>query len=198
MVALTNIQQVSNSSSFYRETQDDYLPNATYGNHYSFFYSGGVMNNITYEGQTPASIFAKTLDQAHINIISFQQFIQKQITYLEDANFLSERSLLSVMLAKTLLKEFCDLFIHFFAPHYQAPKIIFNVEKSEVTFELTLSPQTKIFIAIVEGNATLTYRQGKDLKKRTVNNDTLLENLADLFAQYGTQHDLVQDSSVFR
>lgn len=198
MIALTNIQQVNNSSSFYRETQDDYLPNPTYGNHYSFFHSGGVMNNITYEGQTPASIFAKTLDQAHINIISFQQFIQKQITYLEEASALSESSLPTILIAKVLLKEFCDLFIHFFAPHYQAPKIIFNIEKSEITFELTLSPQTKIFIAIIEENIALSYRHQKELRKQTVAHDNLLESVADLFAQYGTQHDLAQNGSTFR
>jgi len=197
MIILNNIPQISNSSSFYRETQNDYLPNAIHGNHYSFFHSGGVMNNIAYEAHSPVSIFAKTLDQAYINIISFQQFIQKQIIYLQDANSLSGNSL-PIATAKTLLKEFCDLFVHFFAPHYQAPKIIFHIEKNEITFELTLSPQTKVFIAIIEENVTLTYRHGKDLKKIPVNNLNLLENLSDLFSQYGTQYDLAQNSSAFR
>ncbi|TAH21665.1 MAG: hypothetical protein EAZ08_02890 [Cytophagales bacterium] len=197
MITQNNIPQVSNSSSFYRETQNDYLPNPVYGNHYSFFHSGGIMNNIAYEAHSPVSVFAKTLDQAYINIISFQQFIQKQIIYLETANSLSGRSP-SVATAKTLLKEFCDLFIHFFAPHYQAPKIIFHIEKDEITFELTLSPQTKVFIAIVEENITLAYRYGKELKKIAVSPLNVLENLSDLFSQYGTQHDLAQNSSAFR
>ncbi len=189
---LANITQVSSSSSFYRETHSNYLPNG--GNHFSFFHSGGAMNNIAYEGQSSVSMFAKNLDLSQINMISFQQFIQKQLVTVD----LSGKTP-SEDHAKTFLKQFSDLFAYFFAPHYQSPKLIIsaNADSNEIGIEMTLSPHTKIFITFAEKQVLLTYRHEKELKKREINPESLLENLADLFAQYGTKHDFARSGSVF-
>lgn len=159
------------------------------------------MNNIGYEGQSPVSIFAPPIDKTYLSIISFQQFIQKQLVYLAEVkNNLPKDSLYLNMIgvAKDLLKDLSDLFTQFFAAHYQAPKIVTNVETNEITFEITLSPLTKIFINVIENDILLTYRHEKELKRKTVNIENILENFADLFVQYGTKHDLAQGSSIFK
>jgi hypothetical protein len=204
-MSLVNIQQVSNLSSFYRETQNSYLPSIAYGNHFSFFHSGGAINNIAYEEQYPASIFAKTLEQKYINIVSFQQFIQKQLVYLEQCSKSFYASSVSIGTGKLFLKQFFDLFAQFFALHYQAPKLVVHIDLIEETnilkelgFEFTLSPQNKIFVGFTEDTYSLSYRNGQYLKKVEINSENLLENFADIFAQYGTQHDLTVRSSVFK
>jgi hypothetical protein len=192
---LANITQVSTSSSFYRETNNNYLPNN--GNQFNFSQSGGAINNIAYEGQSSVSMFAKNLDLSQINMISFQQFIQKQLVVVD-----SSGKTHTEYAVKTFLKQFSDLFVYFFAPHYQAPKLIISTSRlengvSEIAIEMTLSPQTKIFITFADKQVFLTYRHEKELSKKEVNLESLLENLADLFAQYGTKHDLVRSGSVF-
>jgi hypothetical protein len=200
-----NIQQVSNSSSFYRENQASDLIHLLYHNHSSFFHAGGAINNIAYEGQSPVSIFALPIDKTYLSIISFQQLIQKQLVYLtsiERENQKEQSKNGGLQFAKTLLKDLSDLFTQFFAAHYQAPKIVTNITPAEIILEITLSPQTKVFIIVLTlGDSlefTLTYRHEKDLYRKPVTQEIILENFADLFVLYGTQHELIHGSSFFR
>lgn len=196
MKSTNNIKEVSSSPSFYRQLQSNYLPSII-GNQVSFFHS--ATNNIAYDGLYPVSLFAKNIDGASVNTISFQQFIQKHIVDLEKIVLTSPHLKNVVSISQSFLRQFTDLFIQIFSLHYQSPKLVIHVEESmnEVNFEFTLSPQTKIFIVFTAQNSLLSWRHGSKLYKKLVEKETLLDDFADLFAQYGVQHDLTVRSSIF-
>jgi hypothetical protein len=196
MKGTNNIKEVSSSPSFYRQAQSNYLPSIV-GNQVSFFH--GAINNIAYHGLYPVSLFAKNIDDTSINAISFQQFIQKHIVDLEKIVLTSPHLKNVISISQLFLREFADLFIQIFSLHYQSPKLVIHIEESlnEINFEFTLSPQTKIFIVFTLENSLLSYRHGSTLHKKLVNKENLLDGFADLFAQYGIQHDLTVRSSIF-
>ncbi|SFF45431.1 hypothetical protein [Thermoflexibacter ruber] len=196
MKGANNIKEVSSSPSFYRQTQSNYLPSII-GNQVSFFHS--AINNIAYDGLYPVSLFAKNIDDASINTISFQQFIQKHIVDLEKIVLTSPHLNNVISISQSFLRQFADLFIQIFSLHYQAPKLVIHVEEflHEVNFEFTLSPQTKIFIVFTTENSLLSYRHENKLHKQLVDKENFLDGFADLFAQYGIQYDLTVRSSIF-
>jgi len=192
----TNIKELSSSPSFYRKTQSNYLPSIV-GNQVSFFHS--AINNIAYDSLYPISLFAKNVDYASINMISFQQFIHKHIVDLEKTMLAFPYLKHVISASQSFLRQFADLFIQIFSLHYQPPKLVIYVEEAlnEVNFEFTLSPQTKIFIAFTPKSSLLSCRHGSKLHKKLIDKENLLDSFADLFAQYGIQYDLTFRSSLF-